>query len=391
MTAAVVTDSQQQDQQQPTEAAPVVPQDINSNSTDAVAAASGQFVAANSYYCSSPSYITTASYISTNPYGTNYVNYQSCVWYIVAPFGQVPRLTFTSFRTESNYDFVTVYNGYGTLGNSQLLRVSGSGIPSAVTGTSQYMTVQFTTDSSVTFSGMTASVSFVSLGTCSSPTYISYSGTTIDTNPTSSFYANGQSCTWYITAPSGYAPRITFNHFNTESNYDFFTVYNGPSTWYNQLLRTSGTSIPSPVTATQNSMTVTFNADHSFTSTGVLATVTFIPMGTCSSPSYITTSGTTISTNPGTLSYANGQACSWTIVAPYGYRPQLVFSSFATEAGYDFFGVYDGWSTSSPSLLYRSGGGVPGAVTASQEAMVVTFNSDSIITDFGVTAYVYFV
>ena len=352
---------------------------------------SNQFVAANSLQCSSPSYITSATTLYTNYPGSNYANYQTCTWYIVAPSGSVPRLTFSSFRTEQGFDFLTVYNGFGASSSTQVLRTSGAVLPAGVTGTSQYMTVTFTSDLSVVMGGVVASVSFVPVGGCSSPTYITSSGSVIDSNPGSTYYANGQSCTWYITAPAGYAPQLSFVRFNTESGFDYLTAYNGPSTSYAQLLRTSGSNLPSTTTATQNYMTVTFSADVSVVSTGVRAVVTFVPLGACSAPSYITSAGTSIHTNPGLLSYVNGQSCTWTIVAPYGYRPQLVFSAFNTEIYYDYFSVYDGSSSASPALMRRSGSGVPFAVTGSQQYMTVTFTSDSSITYSGVAATVYFV
>jgi CUB/sushi domain-containing protein len=53
------------------------------------------------------------------------------------------------------------------------------------------------------------------------------------------------SCVWTVTAPAGYVPIITITAFATESNYDYFTVYDGSSTNSYALLRASGA--PSPL------------------------------------------------------------------------------------------------------------------------------------------------
>lgn len=374
---------QQQDSDVQRRDAPATANATNSNSN--------VFAAADSVRCSSPSLITTPGSLYTNAPGTSYSNYQTCTWYIVAPYGQVPRLSFSSFNTETNFDFLTVYNGYGASSSTQLFRNSGSSVPTAITASSQYMTVTFTSDLSIVFSGVVASVSFVTVGGCSGPTYITATGTAIDTNPAVASYVNGQACTWYITAPAGYAPQLSFVRFNTESSFDYLTVYNGPSNAYSQLLRTSGSTMPAITTATQNYMTVTFSADVSIVASGVRAIVTFVPVGACSSPSYITSTGTQINTNFGVAAYSNGQSCTWTIVAPYGYRPQLVFSGFTTEISFDWFSVYNGASTAATTLMRRSGSGVPAAITASQQYMTVTFTSDSSIVYSGVQATVYFV
>ena len=341
--------------------------------------------------CSGPTVITTSgTVINTNPGFQTYANGQSCTWYIVAPTGYIPRVTFSSFNTELSYDFVRVYNSYGTSG-AQLLQASGSIIPSAVTANQQYMTVTFTSDYAIAYSGVVATVSFISVNSCSSSA-ITSSGSVLDTNPGSATYGNSQSCTWYITAPEGYVPRLTFTRFSTELNYDFFTVYNGPSSIYSQLLRTSGAYLPSAVTGSQRYLTVTFSSDTTAVFSGVAAIVTFVPVGQCSAPSSISTSGTWINTNNGVSAYSNGQSCTWTITAPYGFRPQLVFYSFNTELNYDFFTVYDAaYASPSATLLRHSGSVVPSSVTASQQSMTVTFTSDGSAVFSGVLASVVFV
>merc|ERR1712054_413866 len=84
---------------------------------------------------------------------SSYVNSANCIWNLQAS-SQVS-LTFSSFNTESGYDFVYVFDGAST--SSALMGTfSGSTIPSAVRSSGASMTVQFSSDGSVTAQGFAA-------------------------------------------------------------------------------------------------------------------------------------------------------------------------------------------------------------------------------------------
>gem|GEM_PF-3093238 len=79
-----------------------------------------------------------------------------CSWRISPSGATSVTLTFTSFSTEEDYDFVRVYNG--TSASAPLIgEYSGSTLPSAVTANSGNMYVVFTTDGSVGDAGWSAS------------------------------------------------------------------------------------------------------------------------------------------------------------------------------------------------------------------------------------------
>lgn len=93
--------------------------------------------------------------------GSSYHDNIDCSWTINPNNVNNITLTFTSFSTEPNYDYVTIYDGFTT--NSPILGTfSGDTIPNSVTSSSNAMLVVFHTDGSVTSSGWTASY------TCSS-------------------------------------------------------------------------------------------------------------------------------------------------------------------------------------------------------------------------------
>ena len=70
-------------------------------------------------------------------------------------------LSWASFNTESNYDFVNVYDG-SSEGSPQMAQLSGSHIPDTQDATQRYMTVVFTSDSSEESDGFEAHYGCVS-------------------------------------------------------------------------------------------------------------------------------------------------------------------------------------------------------------------------------------
>ncbi len=65
-------------------------------------------------------------------------------------------LSFSEFKTESGYDFVTLYDG-DTSNANQLGRYSGSSLPASITSTQGSMLIHFTSDDIVTEDGWSAS------------------------------------------------------------------------------------------------------------------------------------------------------------------------------------------------------------------------------------------
>ena len=86
-----------------------------------------------------------------------YDNGASCTWTITCPSSSDDvTVTFVAFETEANYDYVSVYDGYGSsaLYSPQIFHESGSlsSIPSydrSVSTTGNVATVEFDSDNSV--------------------------------------------------------------------------------------------------------------------------------------------------------------------------------------------------------------------------------------------------
>ncbi len=88
--------------------------------------------------------------------GANYEDNADCRWLIQPPSGNRIRLSFTSFSTETDYDFVTVYDG-ADITAPVLGRWSGTTLPQSVQSSGSAMLVRFTSDESVQGQGWSAS------------------------------------------------------------------------------------------------------------------------------------------------------------------------------------------------------------------------------------------
>ena len=102
---------------------------------------------------------------------------------------------------------------------------------------------------------------------------------------------------------SGEVVTVTFTSFATESGLDFLKIYDGNSTATTLLGNFSGTTIPGPFTASNDSgcLTFVFTSDATLTAAGWNATVTCAPPATCSKPNTLT--ATAITQTSATLSW----------------------------------------------------------------------------------------
>jgi hypothetical protein len=106
--------------------------------------------------CSGTAQVTlTSSVVSISDGPGQYSNSQRCVWVITAA-GQIT-VQFTEFSTESDFDYVKLYDGASTSSTS-LGCFSGTAVPAPVMSTSGSLTVTFTSDSSSVNNGFVANL-----------------------------------------------------------------------------------------------------------------------------------------------------------------------------------------------------------------------------------------
>ena len=226
----------------------------------------------------------------------------NCEWTIS---GSGITLSFSSFATETGYDFVKVYDGSQQIGS-----FTGSAVPSALTASAS-MRIVFSSDGSVENTGFTASYmmggsvvppsytppsytppsytppsftppgfanptpasnALLSGAQCNGPVSVSVSSaaTTIGVNS----YQNNANCAWNLSG----SPQVSliFASMSTESGYDFVRVYDGPSSSSSSsalLGSFSGSTTPASIRSTGTSLTVVFQSDSSVTGRGFEAQV----------------------------------------------------------------------------------------------------------------------
>ena len=92
----------------------------------------------------------------------NYGNNENIEWTIVVPDGQVVRLDFYTFNTESGTDFVRVYDGC-TTDDPSIGSYSGDNIPASILSTGNVLHITFISDNYGTRQGFSATASGVDL------------------------------------------------------------------------------------------------------------------------------------------------------------------------------------------------------------------------------------
>lgn len=215
-------------------------------------------------------------------------------------------------------------------------------------------------------------------------------------------YPNYFEGTKTICASAGNCIRLTFTDFSTANEFDFLTIYDGPSTDGDILLfEAYGNSLTGGMvyTGTSNSggcLTLEFETDGANTDRGFSADIACVP---CiqAPPNIIlgesaefTGCEATIYDPGGTSNYQNDTNATQTFCSG---SPQscveLKFLEYSTQFGRDFVRVYDGLTTSSP-LLAELTGPQPGAVvrgtSAGNGCITVNFQSDGSGTGAGFKA-----
>ncbi|SFA91372.1 CUB domain-containing protein [Flavobacterium swingsii] len=87
-------------------------------------------------------------------------------------------------------------------------------------------------------------------------------------------YRNNENYTFTIAPTGASSVKLTFESFNTELNYDFLRIYDGPTTASTLLGTYSGTTIPPVINSSGGSLTLRFTSDNSTTKAGWVASWT---------------------------------------------------------------------------------------------------------------------
>jgi len=316
----------------------------------------------------------------------NYDPQRNCSWLIQPAGAAVVQLTFSEFDTESDVDFVRVYDGDSE--SAPLLgEFSGSSTPDQITSSGGSLFVNFFSDAFNTRSGWNASyISENGGSTCNGFTTLTKSSGTFSDGSGSNNYGNNSSCQWLIQPAVGSKNiTLTFTSFDTELGNDIVNIYDGANTTRPLLGSYSGTTFPISITSSYGSLLVEFITDGFGNAPGWSASYTSIDLY-CHGTTTLTEGEGVITDGSGANDYYNNSSCEW-LIQPNGTSSiTLSFTSFDTESGHDIVWVYDGTTTLSEFLGSFSGSSLPSSLTAYSGSMLISFMTNSTTTAPGWSA-----
>ena len=342
----------------------------------------------------------------TGNYGNNEVFEQT---FCPVNAGDVVAIDFTSFSTQLNSDFLTVYNG-PSIASPVLGVYSGGQTPPGIVSSAAggCLTIRFTSNGSVVSTGWVISVSCgppiqPGPGTChtttSSGTVLQVVGSNFyDSGGSAAQYTNNELSTYTFCPPVGQVITLTFSSFNVEANFDFLTVFDGPSIISPSLGTFTGAASPGTFTATLGNggcLTVRWTSDFSIVNSGWSAVIRCgvpqpppppppPPTGICGTTVYDPggpggTVGNAVNQNPN--NFGGNNCWPYTCIGggatiPPGqplwsqtYCPDvpgdavtLTFNSFNMEFGWDNVYIYNGPAVSpnnANGTQWLSGNGLP--------------------------------
>ena len=335
---------------------------------------------------------TTGSLTITGTYGdvgcTSYSDRLTRTWIITVPSNNRVVLSFSTFDTEANYDFLKIYDGTSSA-DPLLGSYSGSSVPGPFTSSGSSLFLTFTADQYVHGNGFHGT--FQAVASLGNVVACTTSTTRTFNNATGTFgcssIGNNLSSSWTINGAANEILTLTFDTFNTETGYDWVTVYDGSSTSGTQLGHFSGSTLPAPITATGSHLYITLVTDYSIASNGFTAHWSGVVNEL--DPCYNTSSRVLVQ-REGYLGcpygYGNDITSSW-LIHPLGdFIIQLDFLSLDTQAGVDIITVYNGQNASAPVVGRYSGTVTPGTIVSSENALYITFTTDYAVVQRGFTA-----
>ncbi len=174
--------------------------------------------------------------------GSNYANGENITTTFCSNAGDCISLNFSSFNIENGWDFLYIYDGPTTT-STLIGTYTGTTSPGTIFSSTGCITLRFTSDGSVTRPGWVAAINcnpciYIHptiginneyVGSCL-VTDCGPSGYTDNGGPTNN-YSNNINNIYRVFCPNtaGNCMSVTFNSFDTELNYDYLTVGNGPT------------------------------------------------------------------------------------------------------------------------------------------------------------------
>uniref|UniRef100_A0A3P8SX64 Cubilin n=1 Tax=Amphiprion percula TaxID=161767 RepID=A0A3P8SX64_AMPPE len=334
-----------------------------------------------------------SGFFSSPGYPTGYPENRECFWYITTSPGSSITLTIHEFDVEfhqdCNYDVLEVYGGPDTSA-PQLAKLCSTTLnPMQVSSTGYLLTVRFKSDAYNSGRGFNASWAEAE-GGCGGP--VTAPSGEIHSPSYPNNYPHNVDCSWVIMVDPSH--RVLLNitdmdiEFHGDCSFDYIAIYDGPTAFSPLLALVCGTSIPPPITSTQNTIYVRFRSDTTNTRRGFSAHFS----EACGATIIADDVGGAIASPRYPTLYPPNQDCSWIIRAqePFNHVT-LSFTDFEVEMIYsncsnDAVEILDGDNDDAPSIGRYCGSEVPHPVTSFSNALVVKFTSDHSVPKRGFRA-----
>ncbi|XP_066517439.1 suppressor of tumorigenicity 14 protein homolog [Hoplias malabaricus] len=218
---------------------------------------------------------------------TGYPTQTRCMWQIRAPKGQAILVKFPKFFIEDDCanNYVFIYNSFSPDASQAITQKCGQRPPTnplEVMSSSNLMLINLITDSVVQKPGFIAeyiAVPIITAQTCGGVLTTSTGNITSPRYP--SFYPPSVDCTWTINAPVGMKIRVMFSMFRMKEpevsirtcNKDYVEVLGA---------KYCGERSTLALSSTNNSLTIRFHSDKSYTDKGFMATYSaYDPQNPC--------------------------------------------------------------------------------------------------------------
>jgi hypothetical protein len=204
---------------------------------------------------------------------------------------------------------------------------------------------------------------------------------------------NNQLCSWGATCSSDSdVITVTFDAFSIETNWDYLRVYQSADASGDPVAELTG-QLPAGTSWTSDGPTASavYDSDGSVNGPGIIGSWACAPPppppSACTGADGATLGpGDTMVMPPPGESMGNNQACQWTVVCPDGQAPEVTFSAFNIEAGWDYLYI-DLTGDGSPNNQL-SGSAIPPVQTGSASTNTYVYDSDGSVNREGFTGTV---
>nr|XP_028594815.1 CUB and sushi domain-containing protein 2 isoform X3 [Podarcis muralis] len=258
-------------------------------------------------------------------------------------------------------------------------------------------------------------------------------------------YDHNLNCVWTIEAEAGCTIGLHFMVFHTEEFHDVLRIWDGPVEKGILLKEVSGSTLPSDVHSTFNSVVLQFNTDFFTSKQGFAIQFSVSTATSCNDPGVpqngsrsgdskeagdsiifqcdpgyalqgdakiscvqienrffwqpdpptcIAPCGGILTGPSGVIlspnypePYPPGKECDWKLTVSPDYVIALVFHTFNLEPGYDFLHIYDGPSSLSPLIGSFYDTQLPERIESSSNNLFLAFRSDASVSNMGFVIY----